>query len=86
MGKRNTKFLWIGAAFLAAFVLWTVLVRSIDVQAIGVNGSSVGFAAMNKIVHETIGVHWLTDIIGGMLLSLGLVALYVFAAGQTGKN
>lgn len=23
------------------------------------------------------GVHWLTDIIGGVLLSVGLVALYV---------
>ena len=58
MGKRKTKFLWIGLAFLAAFALWTALVRFNDVQAIGPNGSSVGFAALNKAVHETIGVHW----------------------------
>ena len=25
------------------------------------------------------GVHWLSDIMGGMLLSVGLVALYAFA-------
>lgn len=55
---RKTKSLWIGLAFLAAFALWTVLIRFIDVQAIGPNGSSVGFAALNKAVHETIGVHW----------------------------
>ena len=55
---KKTKSLWIGLAFLAAFALWTVLIRFIDVQAIGPNGSSVGFAALNKAVHETIGVHW----------------------------
>ena len=27
------------------------------------------------------GVHWLSDIVGGVLLSAGLVALYAFAAG-----
>lgn len=55
---KKIKSLWIGLAFLAAFALWTVLIRFIDVQAIGPNGSSVGFAALNKAVHETIGVHW----------------------------
>ena len=58
MGKRKTKFLWIGLAFLAAFALWTALVRFNAVQAIGPNGSSVGFATLNGLVHETIGVHW----------------------------
>lgn len=55
---KKMKSLWIGLVFLAAFALWTVLVRFIDVQAIGPNGSSVGFATLNKAVHETIGVHW----------------------------
>ena len=72
---RKTKSLWIGLAFLAAFALWTVLVRFIDVQAIGPNGSSVGFAALNKAVHETIGVHWglytVTDWLG--LIPIGFV-------------
>ena len=55
---KKTKSLWSGLGFLVAFALWTVLVRFIDVQTIGPNGSSVGFAALNKAVHETIGVHW----------------------------
>lgn len=75
MGKRKTKFLWIGLAFLAAFALWTALVRFNDVQAIGPNGSSVGFATLNGLVHETIGVHWglytVTDWLG--LIPIGFV-------------
>lgn len=75
MGKRKTKFLWIGLAFLAAFALWTVLIRFIDVQAIGPNGSSVGFATLNGLVQETIGVHWglyeMTDWLG--LIPIGFV-------------
>lgn len=72
---KKTKSLWIGLAFLAAFALWTALVRFIDVQAIGPNGSSVGFAILNRLVHETIGVHWglytVTDWLG--LVPIGFV-------------
>jgi undecaprenyl-diphosphatase len=42
---------------LVAFVLWTMAVRSIDVQPIGPQGSSVGFATWNRFVHNLTGVH-----------------------------
>ncbi len=75
MKKRNTKHFWIGLAFLAAFVLWTVLVSFADVQTIGPEGASVGFAALNGPVHDAIGVHWelytLTDWLG--LIPIGFV-------------
>lgn len=75
MKKGNTKYLWIGLVFFAAFVLWTVLVGFMDVQPIGPKGSSVGFAALNGPVHEAIGVHWglytLTDWLG--LVPIGFV-------------
>ena len=32
------------------------------------------------------GTHWLTNIISGMLLSIGLVMLYVFAMKGQGKS
>ena len=61
------KFL-IGVGFLAAFVLWTVLVSFVDVRAIGPNGSSVGFAALNGYVHKFTGVNFhlytITDWLG----------------------
>ena len=82
MGKRNQKNLRISFTILAAFVLWTFAVRYMDVQPIGPNGSTVGFAALNGFVHKTIGVHWLTDIIGGVLLSVGLVMLYAAVCGS----
>ena len=76
MGKRKTKFLWIGLTFLTVFALWTALVRFIDVQTIGPNGSSVGFAALNKAVHETIGVYWklytVTDLLGMIPIGFAL--------------
>ncbi len=66
---------FIGASLLATFVLWTVLVRFVDVQAIGPRGSSVGFATMNGYVHNLIGVNMflytITDWLG--LVPIGVV-------------
>ena len=73
MKKTGKKRIWVGASFLAAFILWTVLVSVVDIRTIGPDGSSVGFAALNGYVHERIGVHLLlytiTDWLG--LLPVG---------------
>ncbi len=42
---------------LLAFVLWTALIQTVDVQPVGVNGTSVGFAAVNTWFHRLTGVH-----------------------------
>lgn len=47
----------IPAIIFAIFLIFTALVKYVDVQAIGPEGSSVGFATINKWVFETIGVH-----------------------------
>ena len=57
MKRTGKKRIFVGVSFLAAFVLWTVLVSFVDVRAIGPNGSSVGFAVLNGYVHERIGVN-----------------------------
>ena len=51
------KYLYISIFSLAAFVMWTLLLCFVDVRAIGPDGSSVGFAALNGFVHEKIGVN-----------------------------
>jgi len=57
MEKIRKKMLFMGAVFLGAFVLWTVLVSYVDVRAIGQNASSVGFATLNGYVHNLTGVN-----------------------------
>ena len=57
MEKIRKKMFFMGAGFLGAFVLWTVLVSVVDVRAIGPNGSSVGFATLNGYVHDLTGVN-----------------------------
>ena len=59
MEKKNKRWLVCAASLLMAFVLWTVLVRFIGVRAIGPEGSSVGFATLNRYVHELTGVNWI---------------------------
>ena len=54
--KRIKNFLLSGC-LLAAFAVWTVLVRSVDVAAIGPRGSVVGFSALNGSFHAFTGVH-----------------------------
>lgn len=46
-----------GIAALCLFALWTAAVSLIDVRAIGPNGSTVGFAALNGRIHDLTGVH-----------------------------
>jgi len=58
MEKKNKKRLVLGGSLVVAFVLWTVLIRFVDVQSIGPEGSSVGFATINRSVHELTGVNW----------------------------
>ena len=51
------KSFYIGLGLLALFVLWTVALHVVDVRAIGPGGSSVGFATLNKLIHNSTGVH-----------------------------
>ena len=71
--KRN---LTIGIFLLIAFALWTVLIMFVDVQAVGVNGSKVGFATFNAWFHQLTGVHWtlytVTDWLGLVPLAVCL--------------
>lgn len=57
MKRVNQKSFCIAAVLFAAFAVWTVLVRLVDVRPIGPQGSSVGFAGLNGFVHSLTGVH-----------------------------
>jgi len=51
------KSFYIGLGLLVLFIIWTVALRFVDVVAIGPQGSSVGFATLNKMILGITGVH-----------------------------
>ena len=57
MKKENQRNFCIAICMLLAFLLWTVAIQFVDVQAIGPQESSVGFATINQFVHNLTGVH-----------------------------
>ncbi len=57
MEQNKKKHLWAGIGFLIAFLLWTALIRCVDVQAACPNGTEVGFATLNLWFHKLMGVH-----------------------------
>ena len=57
MKKDNQRNFCLATCMLIAFLLWTVAIQFVDVQAIGPQESSVGFATINQFVHNLTGVH-----------------------------
>ena len=74
--KKNQNVL-AGILLLVGFAVWTFLIQEVDVQPIGPNGSSVGFAALNGCFHQLTGVHWmlytLTDWLGLVPIAVCLI-------------
>lgn len=59
MKESRKKDLLSGITLLTAFVVWTLLIRYVDVQKAGPNGTEVGFATFNVWFHQMTGVHML---------------------------
>ena len=81
MKRKNQLFA--ATILLMAFALWTLLVRTVDVQPIGPQQTAVGLATLNRWVHQHTGVHmalytltdWLSLIPIGLVLGFGFVGL-----------
>ena len=75
MKKRNLLF---SVLFLFLAILFTILVQVVDVQAIGPNGSLVGFATINQLVFDTLKtndtLYHLTERVG--ILPIFIALLY----------
>ena len=57
MRENGKRYLKAGACLLAAFAVWTVLIRFIDVRPAGPYGTEIGLAAVNTWFHRLTGVH-----------------------------
>lgn len=53
------RSIFLSLIFFAAFALWTILICTVDVQSVGPDNSSVGFATINKYIHNLTGVNML---------------------------
>ena len=84
MKRKEKTSLLAGIGFLTAFLLWTILIQCVDVQAAGPSGTKVGFAAFNLWFHRLTGVHMalytITDWLGLVPI---LVCLCFGALGAT---
>lgn len=79
MEKEKFKDLYYALIFMAFFALWTVLVKNIDLAAIGPNGSEVGFAAINKWFHDFTGVHMWLYVVTDWLSLIPVCISFAFA-------
>lgn len=74
MKKEEKRVLFWGIMQVGAFMIWTFLIQTVDVKAVGVAGTDIGFATFNTWFHGVTGVHmslyYITD-------WLGLVPLFV---------
>ena len=79
MEKKNKKRLVLGVILILSFLLWTVLVRFVDVRAIGPESSTVGFATLNGFVHKLTGVNWLLYTVTDWLGLVPITVAFGFA-------
>ena len=57
MKQRDKRGIISGTVLILVFILWTILIQTVNVQPVGVNGTNVGFAAVNTWFHRLTGVH-----------------------------
>lgn len=79
MKIKSKKILFMGVIFLSVFVIWTFLVRLIDVKNIGPKESSVGFAMLNGFLHSLIGVNFTLYTITDWLGLVPIAVAFCFA-------
>ena len=74
MKNKGKRELIPGLVLLAGFLVWTILIRHIDVQRAGPRGTEIGFASFNVWFHRLTGVHMLIYTITDWL---GLVPIFI---------
>ena len=79
MNKKKRNF-FISTILILLAVVFTILVKLVDVKQVGVNGTSIGFATLNQFIFKTTGVNmiWyhITDWLG--LVPIFIAMVYAF--------
>lgn len=72
--RKPFELFVVGVGLVFVFVLWTILIQTVDVRAVGVNGTNVGFASINTWFHKQTGVNMTLYTITDWL---GLVPIFI---------
>ena len=80
MNKKQKRNFFISTILILLAVVFTILVKVVDVKAIGVNGTNIGFASLNQLIFKITGVNmiWyhITDWLG--LIPVFMAIIYAF--------
>ena len=76
--KVKSSFIVTGLLFLL-FVLFTVVISTVDVRPIGPEGSEVGLATLNELVFQRLGVRMIWYTITDRLGVVALLTAFCFA-------
>ena len=79
MKQNGKRILFIGIMLIVAFVVWTGLILTVDVQPLGQNGTNIGFATLNCWFHKLTGVHMLIYTITDWLGLIPILVCMIFA-------
>ncbi len=79
--KNARKYFISGAIAFALFAVLTLLVKTVDVKAVGPNGSKIGLSGINTYFRDLIGVNMtlydMTELLGYLAIAVaGCFALY----------
>lgn len=80
MKTKEKNALLLGILFVAAFIIWTIAVLTVDVAPVGVKGTDIGFASLNCWFHQLTGVHIELYVITDWLGLVPIAVCMVFAA------
>ena len=79
MKRNELKHLLFGVLFIVGFAVWTLLIRTVDVQPVGQNGTDIGFATLNCRFHQMTGVHMAIYTITDWLGLVPIIICLIFA-------
>ncbi len=77
--KKEKVLLWTAVGFFGAFIALLLSVLFIDVQAVGPQSSKIGWATVNKGIHDFLGVNETWDKITDALAAVAILSAAAMA-------
>jgi len=79
--KENKKYYIMAGVMFVVFIIFTLLVKNVDVQAIGPQNSEVGFASLNKVISDSLPynevMYKISEVLGYLaILTVGIFGLF----------